>query len=290
MKTTTHEAPTSQTVFEEVGARQDSWASRALTQAKRWFEASKNKVVAGVALTVVGSLALTGCNNSVRASPAPEGQPTPSPSASENPGGPSPSKNIEPTNEAEKNNEKGPTPISAELSPKELGVAYFKKLDGWENSLSVPELADAYTDVNNPDSKAYRTRLVDETMKKYTDAVYVEGWEKDSDLKGWAEFTRVRTDGTFHNYAISKLKNKYAHEWYKTWTEVTSVDVVSEDEDQIALRVRGVDRNNATDFGEDFEVLAKKDGLPFQVTLTFDRTYDGKARLADFKNTGITKD
>lgn len=282
MKTTTHEAPTSHTTPEEVETGHDSWASRLAEQAKRWGKG----LLVGIA--AAGALSVSACNNSVQG--IPEGQPTSSPSASENPGGPSPSKNIEPTNEAEKNNEKGPTPISAELSPKELGVAYFKKLDGWENSLSAPELADTYNDVNNPDSKAYRTRLVDETMKKYTDAVYVEGWEKDSDLKGWAEFTRVRTDGTFHNYAISKLKNKYAHEWYKTWTEVTSVDVVSEDEDQIALRVRGVDRNNATDFGEDFEVLAKKDGLPFQVTLTFDRTYGGEARLADFKNTGITKD
>lgn len=80
MKTTTYEAPTSQTVFEEVDARQDSWTSRLTSEAKRWGK----RLIVGIA--AAGALTLSACNNSVQGIPG--GQPTTTATAAETPGHP----------------------------------------------------------------------------------------------------------------------------------------------------------------------------------------------------------
>ncbi len=264
MKTTHDQYPFTKPVAAEAIADQPSWLTRALEQAKRAGKAGL------VGITSVGALMLAACNNPVQG--IPEGQP-PVAGSTENPGGnPSPSKNIEPTNEAN-NSDYEPTPLSAELSPKELAVAFYKKIDGLENSLSHPELVDKYLELDDPTE--YREQLISEAVKKYADALFVKGWQNHSELDGYVRLEHTRTGQMFDNY-LATAREEYTDARWRAWTEVVKAEVDSEDEDRVVVRVTCIEHDNAAEFNKHIG-----DGRRFDHVLTFDRLHNGEARLAE---------
>lgn len=131
--------------------------------------------------------------------------------------------------------------ISATTAPEELGNAFDSRFNSWmmagtENPDLQNDMLKAIAEGNVTGYGEYLQPLSEKNATEYADALFVDGWQDNPDLKKWVDLFTKNNAASVETWAQTKDSGiSDDKEPFKYWTTIESTTVTSSSADSISI-------------------------------------------------------